>query len=63
MQTVNKILEIGYLIIAIVFFINAITTYQTDTTKAAIFAGFAVMATFMFFFKRRVRKKKWFENK
>ena len=61
MQTVNKILEIGYLIIAIVFFINAITTYQTDTTKATIFAGFAVMATFMFFFKRRVRKK-WFEN-
>ncbi len=61
MQKVNKILEIGYLVIAIVFFINSVTTYSTNKSKALVFGAFAIMATFMYFFKRKFRKK-WFEN-
>jgi len=62
MLKIYKILEIGYLVIAIVFFINAFTTYTNDKNKALIFGVFAIMATFMFFFKRNFRKKR-FENK
>ncbi len=62
MLNVYKILEIGYLLIAIVFFINAITTFSTNKSKALIFAAFAIMATFMFFFKRHFRKKRFEED-
>lgn len=61
MQKVNRFFEIGYLVIAIIFYINAATTFGTNQTKALLFGGFAIMATFMYFFKRRYRKK-WFEN-
>jgi hypothetical protein len=62
MQKVNRFFEIGYLVIAIIFYINAFTTIGTNKTKALIFGAFAVMATFMYFFKRNYRKK-WYENK
>lgn len=61
MLKIYKIFEIGYLLIAIVFFIIAITTYNTDKSKALTLAAFAIMAIFMFFFKRHFRKKR-FEN-
>ena len=61
MQKVNRFFEIAYLVIAIVFFVNAITTISTNKTKALLFGAFAIMATFMFFFKRKYRKK-WYEN-
>ena len=61
MQKLNRVFEILYLIIAIVFFITAITTLSTDKTKALLYGAFAIMAVFMFFFKRRYRKK-WYEN-
>jgi len=61
MQKVNRFFEIAYLVIAIVFFINAITTISANKTKALLFGAFAIMATFMFFFKRKYRKK-WYEN-
>lgn len=62
MLKVYKILEIGYLIIAIVFSINAVTTYTHNKNKALIMGVFAIMAIFMFFFKRNFRKKR-FEDK
>ena len=61
MQKVNRFFEIGYLVIAIVFFINAFTTLSVDKTKALMYVAFAIMATFMFFFKRNYRKK-WNNN-
>ena len=62
MQKINRFFEIGYLVIAIIFYINAFTTISTNKTKALLFGAFALMATFMFFFKRYNRKK-WYQNK
>ena len=62
MQKVNRLFEIGYLVIAITFIINAITTISTNKTKALLFGAFAIMAIFMYFFKRNYRKK-WNNNK
>ena len=62
MQKINRLFEIGYLVIAIIFFINAFTTFGTNRTKALLFGAFAIMATFMYFFKRNYRKK-WYDNK
>lgn len=61
MQKINRFFEIAYLIIAIVFSINAITTIITNKTKALLYGAFAIMAIFMFFFKRKYRKK-WYKN-
>jgi len=61
MKNLNKILEIAYLLFAIVFFINAFTTFNSNRNKALLFGAFAVMALFMFFFKRKVRKK-WYDS-
>ena len=58
MLKVYKILEISYLIIAIVFFIEAFFTFSSNKNKAGIFAAFALMAIFMFFFKRHFRIKR-----
>jgi len=62
MLKIYKIFEIGYLLIAIVFFVIAFTTYSTDKNKALTLAAFAVMAIFMFFFKRYFRKKRFDNN-
>ncbi len=59
MQKLNKIVEFIYLIIAVVFFTDAIITFSTDRNKALLLVAFAVMATFMFFFKRKVRRRNY----
>jgi len=61
MQKVNRMFEIGYFVIAVIFFINAATTISSNKSKALLYGAFAIMATFMFFFKRNYRKK-WYEN-
>lgn len=61
MQKVNRFFEIGYLVIAIIFFIIAFTTISVGKNKAIMYGAFAIMATFMFFFKRNYRKK-WNNN-
>ena len=61
MQKVNRFFEIGYLVITIIFFINTFTTISVDKNKTIMYGAFAIMATFMFFFKRNYRKK-WNNN-
>ncbi len=56
-----KILEIGYLIMAAFFIYHGITSFSVNTTMALVYLGLAVMAIFMYFFKRNFRKKR-FEN-
>ncbi len=63
MLKIHRIIEIGYLLFAVLFFIEAFTTFSSNKNKALIFAGLAIMATFMFFFKKRFRKKKYKNNK
>ncbi len=62
MMNVYKIFEIGYIAIAIFFIIQAILKFSTDPKKASLFLLFAIIAIFMYFFKRWFRKKR-FEKK
>ena len=55
-----KFFEIAYLIIAVVFAVETVLRWNTDRPKAYIFLIFAVLAVFMFFFRRKYRKR--FEN-
>ncbi len=55
-----KFFEIAYLIIAIVFSVETVLRWNTDRTKAYIFLIFAILAVFMYFFRKKYRKR--FEN-
>ncbi len=61
MLKLYKLIEYLYLGFAIFFIVESIRVFSTDAKKAALFLFMAVMAIFMFFFKRRFRKNR-FEN-
>lgn len=58
MNTYTKIMEIAYLIIGGVFIVDGIGKYSAEPEKAYLSLGFGIVAIFMFFFKRRFRKKR-----
>ena len=55
-----KFFEIAYLIIAVVFIIETILRWNSEPNKAYIFLAFSLLAIFMYFFRKKFRKK--FEN-
>ena len=57
MNTLWKYLQYAYLIIAIIFLVEAILVWNEDREKAYLMLGFAVFITLVFFFKRYFRKK------
>jgi len=62
MNKIWKIFEYGYLIIAIVFIIETVIHFSEGTNdKAYLFLGFSILAVFMYFFRKRYRKR--FENR
>ncbi|MCF6214027.1 MAG: LPXTG cell wall anchor domain-containing protein [Flavobacteriaceae bacterium] len=63
MNTTRKIFEIAYLIFSFVFLIEAYLRWHTEPNKAYLFLGFSVLALFMYFFRKRFRKKSEFYNK
>jgi hypothetical protein len=58
MHTFGKYIEFAYLILGIVFIVEGITKLGSDSDKAYFSLGFGILAIFMFFFKRRFRKKR-----
>ena len=58
MQNLWKIFEYGYLIIAIIFAVETVLNWNTDRERAYLLAGFSVLAVFMYFFRRRFRKRR-----
>lgn len=62
MMNVYKFFEIGYLLIAVFFIVQAILKFGSDPKKASLFILFAVIAVFMYFFKKWFRKNR-FEKK
>lgn len=52
-----KYFEFAYLIFAAFFIFEAIRIWETERNRAYLFLFFVVIALFMFFFKRRFRKK------
>ncbi len=55
-----KFFEIAYLVIAIVFAVETVLRWNSDRPKAYIFLFFSVLAVFMYFFRKKYRKR--FEN-
>ena len=58
-----KFFEYGYLLIAIVFIVEGVLRWNTEREKAYLFLGFSAVAVFMYFFKKRFRKKFEARNK
>lgn len=58
MHTFSKYFEFAYLIIGVIFIIEGITKFSEEREKAYLTLGFGVLAIFMFFFKRRFRKRR-----
>ncbi|MGA9325335.1 MAG: hypothetical protein WBV47_04745 [Salegentibacter sp.] len=57
MSKYYKFFEYAYLFIAAFFIFEAIRSWNTERSRAYLFAFFVVIAIFMFFFKRRFRRK------
>jgi positive regulator of sigma E activity len=52
-----KFFEYAYLIIAIVFTVETVLNWVDNREKAYIFMAFAALAVFMYFFRKKYRKK------
>ena len=57
MNKLWKFFQYGYLIVAVLFLINAFSIFNTDRKGAYIRIVFAIFITLIFFFKRHFRKK------
>lgn len=56
-----KYFEFAYLAFAVFFIIEALRIWAESESRAYLYLFFSALAVFMFFFKRRFRKK--IENK
>jgi len=57
MNKLWKFLQYGYLVVAIIFFVEAVLRWNSDRDKAYIMLGFSIFITLVFLFKRHFRKK------
>ncbi len=63
LNKVYRFFEYAYLIIAVFFAYEAINHWSTQPNRAYLFIFFVIVAIFMFFFKRKFRKKMENRNK
>lgn len=63
MTKLLRFFEIGYLIIAIVLAYETITNWNSNREKAYFYLVFCIAAIFMYFFKKRFRKKNELRNR
>ena len=57
MNTLWKYLQYGYLVVGIIFFIEAILIWNENREKSYVMIGFSIFIILVFFFKRVFRKK------
>ncbi|CAI8355449.1 MAG: Uncharacterised protein [Flavobacterium sp. SCGC AAA160-P02] len=57
MNTLWKFLQYGYLIVAVIFFIESIITWKDNQKKALLMLSFSIFILLIFFLKRYFRKK------
>ncbi len=53
----SKIFQYAYLAFAVIFVYDATTKWQADRTAAYMSLGWAALALFMFFFRKRFANK------
>ena len=63
MNRLWKYLQFGYLVVAIIFFVEGLFKLKTALNEALIMFGFAIFITLIFIFKSRFRKKIIDKNK
>ncbi len=63
MQKLWKIFEYGYLIIAVVFLIEAVLNWNENRERAYLLLLFSVVAIIVYFFRKRFRKRVENRNK
>jgi positive regulator of sigma E activity len=52
-----KFFEYAYLIIAIIFIVETVLNWSLNRQKAYIYLAFSALAVFMYFFRKKHRKK------
>lgn len=52
-----KFFEVAYLVIAIVFIVETVLNWSENRQKAYIYLAFSALAVFMYFFRKKYRKK------
>ncbi len=52
-----KFFEFAYLVIAIVFIVETVLNWSENRQKAYIYLAFSALAVFMYFFRKKYRKK------
>jgi L-asparagine transporter-like permease len=57
MNKLWKYIQFGYIIIAIILFIEGILRFSDDKNKAYLYFGFSLFLVLIFFLKRFFRKK------
>lgn len=53
----SKFFEVAYLVVAVFFIYESVRIWETERSRAYVFIFLSVIAVFMFFFRRRFRKK------
>jgi uncharacterized membrane protein len=57
MNKLWKYIQYGYLVVGVIFFVEAILAWNDDKQKAIFMFVFSIFITLIFFFKRYFRKK------
>lgn len=57
MKKISRIFEFGYLIVAIVFLVETFLNWNLERNRAYMMLLFSALAVFMYFFRKRFRKK------
>ncbi len=57
MKKIYNFIEYGYLLVAIILFVETILHWSSNRQKAYIFIVFSILAILMYFFKKYMRKK------
>ncbi|HET8885880.1 MAG TPA: hypothetical protein VFM70_05955 [Salinimicrobium sp.] len=57
MMKFYKLIEYAYLAFALFFLIEAFRIWEAEENKAYLYLGFVVIAVFMFFFRRKFRRR------
>jgi len=57
MQRLWKIFEYGYLIIAVVFMVETVLSWNEDRERAYLLLLFSAIAIFVYFIRKRFRKR------
>lgn len=57
MNKLWKYIQFGYIVVAIILFVEAILNFSVDKNKSYLYFGFSIFLVLIFFLKRFFRKK------